>query len=110
MKASTKRETIRRYIEEIGIVPVVRAPSSELALRAAEAVLAGGISVFEITMTVPGAVEVIRELCERFRGRALIGAGTVLNPDDALTCIDAGAQFIVGPGLNLATIAAAHAR
>jgi 2-dehydro-3-deoxyphosphogluconate aldolase/(4S)-4-hydroxy-2-oxoglutarate aldolase len=110
MKASTKRETIRRYIEEIGVVPVVRAPSSELALRAAEAVLAGGISVFEITMTVPGAVEVIRELCERFRGRALIGAGTVLNPDDALTCIDAGAQFIVGPGLNLATIAAAHAR
>ncbi len=72
--------------------------------------LAGGISVFEITMTVPGAVDVIRELCERFRGRALIGAGTVLNPDDALTCIDAGAQFIVGPGLNLATIAAAHAR
>jgi hypothetical protein len=68
MKASAKRETIRRYIEEIGVVPVVRAPSSELALRAAEAVLAGGISVFEITMTVPGAVEVIRELCERFRG------------------------------------------
>ena len=55
MKVSTKRDTIRRYIEEIGVVPVVRAPSAELALRAAEAVLAGGISVFEITMTVPGA-------------------------------------------------------
>ena len=110
MKVSAKRETIRRYIEEIGVVPVVRAPSAELALRAAEAVLAGGISVFEITMTVPGAVDVIRELGERFHGRALIGAGTVLTPEDALTCIDAGAQFIVGPGLNLATIAAAHAR
>ena len=110
MKASAKRETIRRYIEEIGVVPVVRAPSADLALRAAEAVLAGGISVFEITMTVPGAVDVIRELSERFRGRALIGAGTVLTPEDALMCIDAGAQFIVGPGLNLATIAAAHAR
>ena len=110
MKVSAKRESIRRYIEEIGVVPVVRAPSADLALRAAEAVLAGGISVFEITMTVPGAVDVIRELSERFRGRALIGAGTVLTPEDALMCIDAGAKFIVGPGLNLATIAAAHTR
>jgi len=91
-------------------VPVVRAPSAELAVRATDAVLAGGISVFEITMTVPGAVEVIRLLTQRLRGQALIGAGTVLTPEDALACIDAGAAFIVGPGLNLATIAAAHQR
>ena len=70
MKASAKRESIRRYIEEIGVVPVVRAPSPELAIRAAEAVLAGGVSVFEITMTVPGAIQVIRELSGRFDGRA----------------------------------------
>ena len=91
-------------------MPVVRAPSAELAVRATDAVLAGGISVFEITMTVPGAVEVIRLLTQRLRGQALIGAGTVLTPEDALACIDAGAAFIVGPGLNLATIAAAHQR
>jgi 2-dehydro-3-deoxyphosphogluconate aldolase/(4S)-4-hydroxy-2-oxoglutarate aldolase len=110
MKASARREAIRRRIEEVGIVPVVRAPSAELAMRATDAVLAGGISVFEITMTVPGAVEVIRLLSQQLRGRALIGAGTVLTPEDALACIDAGAEFIVGPGLNLATIAAAHSR
>jgi 2-dehydro-3-deoxyphosphogluconate aldolase/(4S)-4-hydroxy-2-oxoglutarate aldolase len=110
MKASARREAIRRRIEEVGIVPVVRAPSAELAMRATDAVLAGGISVFEITMTVPGAVEVIRLLSQQLRGRALIGAGTVLTPEDALACIDAGAEFIVGPGLNLATVAAAHSR
>jgi 2-dehydro-3-deoxyphosphogluconate aldolase/(4S)-4-hydroxy-2-oxoglutarate aldolase len=110
MKASARREAIRRRIEDVGIVPVVRAPSAELAMRATDAVLAGGISVFEITMTVPGAVEVIRLLSQQLRGRALIGAGTVLTPEDALACIDAGAEFIVGPGLNLATVAAAHSR
>jgi 2-dehydro-3-deoxyphosphogluconate aldolase / (4S)-4-hydroxy-2-oxoglutarate aldolase len=110
MGSSPAREETRRRIEEIGIVPVVRAPSAALAVRATDAVLAGGISVFEITMTVPGAVEVIRLLSERLRGRALVGAGTVLTPEDALACIDAGAAFIVGPGLNLATIAAAHSR
>jgi 2-dehydro-3-deoxyphosphogluconate aldolase/(4S)-4-hydroxy-2-oxoglutarate aldolase len=110
MKPTPRREAIRRRIEEVGIVPVVRAPSAELAVRATDAVLAGGISVFEITMTVPGAVEVIRLLSQRLRGQALIGAGTVLSPEDALACIDAGAAFIVGPGLNLATIAAAHQR
>jgi 2-dehydro-3-deoxyphosphogluconate aldolase/(4S)-4-hydroxy-2-oxoglutarate aldolase len=110
MKVSARREAVRRHIEEVGIVPVVRAPSAELAVRATEAVLAGGISVFEITMTVPGAVEVIRLLAQRLRGRALIGAGTVLTPEEADACVDAGAEFIVGPGLNLATIAAAHAR
>ena len=110
MKPSARREAIRRRIEEVGIVPVVRAPSAELAVRAIDAVLAGGISVFEITMTVPGAVEVIRLLSQRLRGRALIGAGTVLSPEDALACIDAGAEFIVGPGLNLATVAAAQQR
>jgi len=102
--------SIRRRIEDVGIVPVVRAPSAELAMRATDAVLAGGISVFEITMTVPGAVEVIRLLSQRLHGRALIGAGTVLTPEDALACIDAGAEFIVGPGLNLATVAAAQSR
>jgi 2-dehydro-3-deoxyphosphogluconate aldolase/(4S)-4-hydroxy-2-oxoglutarate aldolase len=102
------RSEISRRIEEVGLVPVVRAPSAALAVRAVEAILAGGISVFEITMTVPGAVGVIRSLAERFADRALVGAGTVLSADDARACIDAGAQFIVSPGFDAATVAAAH--
>lgn len=105
----TRAETCRR-IEDVGIVPVVRASSPELAVRAAEAVLAGGISIFEITMTVPDAVSVIRSLVARFRDRAVVGAGTVLDADAAGRCIDAGAAFIVSPGFDAATVAAAHAR
>jgi 2-dehydro-3-deoxyphosphogluconate aldolase/(4S)-4-hydroxy-2-oxoglutarate aldolase len=104
------RAEICRRIEEVGIVPVVRAPSAELAIRAAEALLAGGISIFEITMTVPDAQNVIRSLVARFKGSAVVGAGTVLFADDARSCIDAGAEFIVSPGLDLETIEAAHAR
>jgi 2-dehydro-3-deoxyphosphogluconate aldolase/(4S)-4-hydroxy-2-oxoglutarate aldolase len=104
------RDEVCRRIEEVGIVPVVRAPSAALAVQAAEALLEGGVSVFEITMTVPDAISAIRALVERFGGRALVGAGTVLSADDAESCIDAGAQFIVSPGLDVTTIAAAHAR
>lgn len=104
------RAEICKRIEEVGLVPVIRAPSPELAIRAVEALLAGKISVFEITMTVPDAVQVIRTLRDRFAGRALVGAGTVLSAEDAASCLDAGAQFIVSPGLDLDTIRAAHAR
>jgi 2-dehydro-3-deoxyphosphogluconate aldolase/(4S)-4-hydroxy-2-oxoglutarate aldolase len=104
------REEICRRIEEVGIVPVVRAPSPELAERAADALLAGGVSIFEITMTVPGATQVIRSLSDRFHGSAVVGAGTVLSADDARACLDAGAMFIVSPGLDLGTIAGAHER
>jgi len=99
-----------RWIEEVGVVPVVRAPSAAVAVRAVESVLAAGISIFEITMTVPDAIQVISSLADRFGGRALVGAGTVLGPEDARACIDAGAQFIVSPGLDVATIEAAHDR
>jgi len=108
--AGGNRAEICRRVEAIGIVPVVRAPSPELAMRAAEAVMAGGISVFEITMTVPNAPAVIRSLVERLGERAVVGAGTVLDADAAHQCIEAGAAFIVSPGLDLGTIAAAHER
>src|SRR4029079_12694050 len=103
-----RRAAICRTVQEVGIVPVVRAPSPELAMRAAEAVLAGGISIFEITMTVPDALTVIRALVEKLGDRAVVGAGTVLDAEAALKCIDAGAAFIVSPGLDLPTITAAH--
>ena len=94
---------------EIGIVPVVRASSAGEACIAAEAVCQGGIPIVEITMTVPGAVELIRELVKNCGTEVLIGAGTVLNRDAARRCIDAGAEFLVSPGLNLQTVAFAAA-
>jgi 2-dehydro-3-deoxyphosphogluconate aldolase/(4S)-4-hydroxy-2-oxoglutarate aldolase len=97
-------------IEEVGIVPVIRAATPELALRAARAVLAGGISIFEITMTVPDAPTVIRTLVAELGARAVVGAGTVLDAEAANACLDAGAAFVVSPGLDLGTVAAAHAR
>lgn len=71
---------------------------------AAEAVCKGGIPIVEITMTVPGAIEVIRELAKSCGAEVLIGAGTVLNAAEAQRCLDAGAQFLVSPGFNRATV------
>src|SRR2546428_9970504 len=98
------KQKVSDRIAEIGVVPVVRASSSREALIAAEAVCQGGIPIVEITMTVPGAVEVIRELSKSSASEVLIGAGTVLDVETARRCLDAGAQFLVSPGLNLPTV------
>ncbi|HSE30682.1 MAG TPA: hypothetical protein VLA93_03795, partial [Pyrinomonadaceae bacterium] len=99
-----KTEVIKT-IKDIGIVPVVRATTADEAMRAIDAIRAGGISVLEITMTVPGAVAVIEEVSKRYSSEALVGAGTVLDPETASDCISAGARFIVSPALNVDTIA-----
>src|SRR5260221_801923 len=99
----TKAETMKRILAT-GIVPVVRAPSAEEALRVVEAILAGGIDIIELTMTVPGAPEVIEELVRRFGRDVVVGAGTVLDRDAAKTCLRAGAAFIVSPIVDEATI------
>lgn len=101
------REEVRKKIVAIGIVPVVRAASSQQAMHAAEAVCAGGIPIVEITMTVPGAIEVIAQLAKSVGKDVLVGAGTVLDADAAERCIDAGAEFLVSPGFELATVQAA---
>ncbi len=98
------KQQVRDRIVEIGVVPVVRASSAAEALLAAEAVCAGGIPIVEITMTVPRAVEVIRELRKSALPEVLIGAGTVLDAETARRCVDAGAEFLVSPGLNLPTV------
>jgi 2-dehydro-3-deoxyphosphogluconate aldolase/(4S)-4-hydroxy-2-oxoglutarate aldolase len=98
-----KGEVLKR-IRETGLIPVVRAESAELAMRAVAALKAGGLDVLEVTMTVPGAIEVIRSLAEEYGAETLIGAGTVLDPETAQACIQAGAQFIVSPALNEETI------
>jgi len=97
-------------IIECGIVAVVRAESSELALRAVEAALAGGVNAIEVTFTVPGALEVIRTLSKGVSSDVILGAGTVLDPQTALDAVDAGARFIVSPNVNLATIEAAKSK
>jgi 2-dehydro-3-deoxyphosphogluconate aldolase/(4S)-4-hydroxy-2-oxoglutarate aldolase len=99
-----EKQKVRDRILEIGIVPVVRAASPREARMAADAVCEGGIPIVEITMTVPGAVEVIRELAKNSASEVLIGAGTILNVEAARRCLDAGAQFLVSPGLNLPTV------
>jgi 2-dehydro-3-deoxyphosphogluconate aldolase / (4S)-4-hydroxy-2-oxoglutarate aldolase len=99
------KQKVRERIMEIGIVPVVRASSPAEACLAAEAVRQGGIPIVEITMTVPGAIDVIRELVKTCGSDVLVGAGTVLNAEAASRCIDAGAQFLVSPGLNVQTVA-----
>jgi 2-dehydro-3-deoxyphosphogluconate aldolase/(4S)-4-hydroxy-2-oxoglutarate aldolase len=104
MKSRDKAEVISR-LTSIGIIPVVRAESTEMARRAVAAILKGGISVLEITMTVPGAVGVIKELSAEIDPEVIIGAGTVLDPLTARDCVEAGAEFIVSPALNLETIA-----
>ena len=96
---------VLQRIRDIGLVPVVRAESADQAMRAVEAIMAGGVSVLEVTMTVPGAIGVIEQLAKAFSAEALIGAGTVLDPETARACIGAGAQFIVSPSLNEETIA-----
>jgi 2-dehydro-3-deoxyphosphogluconate aldolase / (4S)-4-hydroxy-2-oxoglutarate aldolase len=97
-------------IGEIGIVPVVRASSVEEASRAVEAICAGGIPTVEVTMTVPKAVSVIREVAQRYRGKVLVGAGTVTSADQAEECIQAGAEFLVSPGLSTAVLSVARTR
>ncbi len=98
------KQKVRDRIVEIGIVPVIRASSPREARMAADAVCEGGIPIVEITMTVPGAVEVIRELAKDGSSGVLVGAGTVLNAEAARRCVEAGAQFLVSPGLNLQTV------
>ena len=92
-------------IRSIGIIPVVRANSADEAMRAIDAIREGGVSVLEITMTVPGAVNVIAQVAARYGDDALVGAGTVLDAETARACILNGAQFVVSPALNLETIA-----
>ncbi len=102
-----KKAEVLAAMKQVGLVPVLRAGSVDQALALAEAIAAGGVPVLEITMTVPGAIHVMRRLAET-RPDLLIGAGTVLDPETARMCILEGAQFIVSPALNLATLDMCH--
>lgn len=87
-----------------GIVAVIRAASGERLADVAEALLAGGVEVMEVTFTVPAAHRVLEQVAARLGGRILLGAGTVLDPETARIAILSGAEFIVSPAVNLDVI------
>jgi 2-dehydro-3-deoxyphosphogluconate aldolase/(4S)-4-hydroxy-2-oxoglutarate aldolase len=97
-------------IGEIGVIPVLRAESVDQAFHAVEAIALGGIPVVEVTMTVPDAPAVIRKVVERFGNHVLTGAGTVLTAAQADACLNAGAEFLVSPGLSLPVLEVARTR
>jgi 2-dehydro-3-deoxyphosphogluconate aldolase/(4S)-4-hydroxy-2-oxoglutarate aldolase len=101
------KAAVLNSLQKTGLVPVLRADSVEKALALAIAVADGGVKVLEVTMTVPGAIHVIRRLVDE-RPDILIGAGTVLDPETARACILEGAKFVVSPALNLKTIEMCH--
>ncbi|HUD21559.1 MAG TPA: bifunctional 2-keto-4-hydroxyglutarate aldolase/2-keto-3-deoxy-6-phosphogluconate aldolase [Acidobacteriaceae bacterium] len=102
-----QKAEVLNTLRKIGLVPVLRAESEEQALALATAVAAGGVTVMEVTMTVPGAIRVMRRLAEQ-RPDILIGAGTVLDAETARMCILEGAAFVVSPALKIATIEMCH--
>jgi 2-dehydro-3-deoxyphosphogluconate aldolase/(4S)-4-hydroxy-2-oxoglutarate aldolase len=102
-----KREEVCARIKEIGILPSVRVSSRELARFAAETVYTGGIPIVEITMTIPGALNVIGDLTNRFADM-VVGAGTVLDDETARRCVDAGARFLTSPGFVLEVVSYAR--
>ena len=98
------REKAVALIREIGLVPIIRAPSPEDGFQAAEAIVAGGIGIAEITMTVPNAIHVLERLADRYGDKLLLGAGTVLDTETCRAALLAGAQFIVTPALDTRVI------
>jgi 2-dehydro-3-deoxyphosphogluconate aldolase/(4S)-4-hydroxy-2-oxoglutarate aldolase len=98
------KEQILASILGIGIVPIVRADSAEQALQAAKAIYRGGIRTLEVTMTAPGAIRVLEKVADEFGDRITLGAGTVLDPETARSCMLAGARFFVSPSVSVPTI------
>jgi 2-dehydro-3-deoxyphosphogluconate aldolase / (4S)-4-hydroxy-2-oxoglutarate aldolase len=107
--AWTKEKALER-IHEVGLIPIVRTPSADDALRAAEAIIASGIGIAEITMTVPNALGVLEQVSKRFGGQVLLGAGTVIDAEGCEAAIAAGAEFIVTPAFDPEVVQCARKR
>lgn len=97
-------EDFDKRLQESGVIAIMRARTSDQLLAAAEAVRAGGVMAIEVTLTTPGALDVIHEATVRYGDEVLFGAGTVLDPESARAAILAGAQFVVAPSVSPATI------
>jgi 2-dehydro-3-deoxyphosphogluconate aldolase/(4S)-4-hydroxy-2-oxoglutarate aldolase len=103
-------ETTQQVIERVGLIPVLRARNADQALAVAKAMIAGGVTVVEVTMTVPGALDVLKELKSEYGTKLLLGSGTVTTAHEAEATIDAGAEFVVSPSLHPEVIALTKAR
>ena len=102
-------ETIKEAIERVGLIPVLRAKNQEQGLAVVKAMLAGGVNTVEVTMTVPGAVDLIKALKAEYGNDLLLGSGTVTTAKQAEATIEAGAEFVVSPSLHPEVIAATKA-
>lgn len=102
-------ETTKETIERVGLIPVLRAKSAEQAHAVVKAMIAGGVNIVEVTMTVPGAVDLIRELRHEYGDDLLLGSGTVTTPDEAEETIAAGAEFVVSPSFHPAVVSRTRA-
>jgi 2-dehydro-3-deoxyphosphogluconate aldolase/(4S)-4-hydroxy-2-oxoglutarate aldolase len=98
------KETHLRRVLDCGIVAVVRSPDSQQLVDVVRALADGGVTVTEITMTVPGALDVLRQVRQALGERVLLGAGTILDPETARAALLAGAEYIVAPTVNLDVI------
>jgi 2-dehydro-3-deoxyphosphogluconate aldolase / (4S)-4-hydroxy-2-oxoglutarate aldolase len=110
VKVSTSRFAIAQQIEQLGVVAVIRMKDPANVRAVVDALVAGGVRALEVTMTVPRAIELIRELAPTMPAGFLLGAGTVTDADTARAVVDAGASFIVGPVFRAEVIAACHER
>ena len=102
-------ETTAQTLERVGLIPVLRARNAGQAHAVVQAMLRGGVTVVEVTMTVPGAVDVLRELNREYSGQLLLGSGTVTTADQAEATVEAGAQFVVSPSFHPEVIAKTRA-
>jgi 2-dehydro-3-deoxyphosphogluconate aldolase/(4S)-4-hydroxy-2-oxoglutarate aldolase len=102
-------ETTQETLERVGLIPVLRAKNAAQAHAIVKAMIAGGVTVVEVTMTVPGAINVLKELKKEYGTKLLLGSGTVTTTAQAEATIEAGAEFVVSPSLHLAVIAATKA-
>jgi 2-dehydro-3-deoxyphosphogluconate aldolase/(4S)-4-hydroxy-2-oxoglutarate aldolase len=102
-------ETTQETLERVGLIPVLRAKDARQGRAVVEAMIAGGVTVVEVTMTVPGAIDLLKDLKREYGSQLLLGSGTVTTADQAQATIDAGAEFVVSPSLHPAVIATTKA-
>jgi 2-dehydro-3-deoxyphosphogluconate aldolase / (4S)-4-hydroxy-2-oxoglutarate aldolase len=99
------KEAVLKWVGELGLVPVLRCSSAKQAHALVEAMVDGGVTVMEVTTTVPGAMEIIAELKKKYGDAVLLGSGTITTAEECARSIDAGAEFVVSPSLHLPVIA-----
>ena len=103
-------ETTKETLERVGLIPVLRAKNIDQGRKVVDAMIAGGVTVVEVTMTVPGAIDLIKQLKKDFGDELLLGSGTVTTGAQAEATIEAGAEFVVSPSFHPDVIAVTKAR